>query len=312
MNVIQESVEIIEVGPRDGLQIARGIMPTSLKVAWIEAMAEAGVRTIEVGSFVPPRLVPQMADTGEVLRQIKRSRPALRAAVLVPNLRGAELACDGGADIVVLPVSVSESHSRSNTNKGTMEQVAEAGRIARFLAGMADGPRFEAACSTAFGCSFEGAVPAKRVARVAKALVENGAGDIVLADTLGYASPLQIREVVSATRDAVGDRLRKLHLHDTTGTGMANALAGYECGIRRFDGSLAGLGGCPFAPGAAGNVVTEDLVHMFELMGCPTGISLEALLATRDFVARGLPGELLRGAVAQAGIPKTYRKARTA
>lgn len=303
------SVEIVEVGPRDGLQIAHGVMPTDAKVRWIEALADAGLRTIEVGSFVPPQLVPQMADTGEVLRRVKHNRPTLNAAVLVPNLRGAQLACDAGADVIVLPVSVSESHSRANTRKGTMEQVAEAERIAGWLAGQAQAPRFETGCSTAFGCSIEGAVPADRVVEVAAALAEAGSDAIVLADTLGYANPTQIKDVVGAVRDRVGSRLEKLHLHDTMGTGLANALAGYEAGIRAFDASLAGLGGCPFAPGAAGNIVTEDLVYMFETMGCPTGLDLPALLAARRFIAEGLPLEPLRGAVAQAGIPKTYRKA---
>jgi len=312
LKVMSAHVEIVEVGPRDGLQIARGIMPNDTKIAWIEALVDAGFRSVEIGSFVPPKLVPQMADTAEILRRIKISRPRLEAAVLVPNLRGAQMACDSGADVIVLPVSVSESHSRANTNKATMEQVAEAGRIANYLAGRTTPPRFETGCSTAFGCSIEGAVPVSRVCDVAHALVENGSDMIVLADTLGYATPLQVREVVTAVRVAVGDKLRKLHLHDTTGTGLANAVAGFEAGIRAFDTALAGLGGCPFAPGAAGNIVTEDLVYLFETMGIETGLDLRALIDARSFISLGLPEEPLRGALGLAGIPPTYRKARRA
>jgi len=305
-----ERVEIVEVGPRDGLQIAHGTMSTDTKVAWIEAMADAGARSVEIGSFVPPKLVPQMADTAEVLRRIKISRPDLETVVLVPNLRGAQMACGGGADAIVLPVSVSESHSRANTNKGTMDQLAEAGRIAEFLAGLSTPPRFETGCSTAFGCSIEGEVPVSRVCDVAHALVENGSDVIVLADTLGYANPVQVRELVAAVRAAAGDKVQKLHLHDTTGTGLANAVAGFESGIRIFDSALAGLGGCPFAPGAAGNIVTEDLVYLFESMGIETGLDLKALIEARAFIAAGLPEEPLRGALGLAGIPRTYRKSR--
>ncbi|WP_237481386.1 hydroxymethylglutaryl-CoA lyase [Lichenibacterium dinghuense] len=299
------AVLVREVGPRDGLQMAHGIMPTDLKIRWIRALAEAGLRSIEVGSFVPPKLIPQMADTGEVVAAV-RDLPGLAVTALVPNLKGAQRAYRAGAARIVVPVSVSESHSRANTNKGTDEAVAELGRIAAWARAEAPGLHVEAGCATAFGCSIEGAVSEARVVRVAESLVAAGAASLVLADTVGYGNPAQVRRLVAAVRSAVGDRLEALHLHDTMGLGLANAYAGLESGIRQFDASLAGLGGCPYAPGASGNIVTEDLVFMLESAGFSTGVDLNRLLAARGFLAGGLPDEPLHGGVSRAGLPKTY------
>ena len=304
---MNERVTVCEVGPRDGLQMAKSIMPTLVKIRWIEAIAASGVPEIEVGSFVPPRLIPQMADTGEVVRAVARL-PVVVVA-LAPNLKGAQLAAAAGARRVTIPVSVSEGHSRANTNRGTFDQVAEVRRIVEWARAEAPGLEIEAACSTAFGCSIEGAVPERRVVEVAAALAETGAAMVALADTVGYGHPAQIRSVVRAVRAAIGDRLEGLHLHDTMGLGLANALAGLESGIRSFDAALAGLGGCPFAPGASGNIVTEDLVFMLESMGFHTGIDLGRLVASRALLREGLPGETMHGAVARAGIPRTFRAA---
>ena len=300
-----DTVLVREVGPRDGLQMAHGTMPTDLKVRWIRALAEAGLRSIEVGSFVPPRLIPQMADTGEVVAAL-RDLPGLAVTALVPNLKGAQRAHAAGAGRIIVPVSVSESHSRANTNKGTDEAVAEVGRIAAWAREEAPGLHVEAGCATAFGCSIEGVVPEARVVRVAESLVEAGANSLVLADTVGYGDPAQVKRLVAAVRGAVGERLEALHLHDTMGLGLANAYAGLESGIRQFDASLAGLGGCPYAPGASGNIVTEDLVFMLESAGFTTGIDLGRLLAARAFLLEGLPDEPLHGQVARAGIARTY------
>ncbi len=303
---MSEKISVIEVGPRDGLQIAHGIMPTAIKLRWIEALAAAGLDTIEVGSFVPPKLVPQMADTEEVVRQTVERCPKLHVVALVPNLKGAERAYAAGAHAIILPVSVSEGHSRANTNKGTFEQVDELGRVVSWVRAQERPMQVEAGCATSFGCSIDGRIPVSRVVRVAAALAQAGVDRVVLADTVGYADPAAIHGVVRAVRAEIGDKLQKLHLHDTMGLGLANALAGVEEGIRMFDSALAGLGGCPFAPGAAGNIVTEDLVFMLESMGFDTGIDLEALLATRAILHEGLPDEPLRGALGAAGIPKTY------
>ncbi len=306
---MSEWVTVCEVGPRDGLQIAHGIMPTAAKTRWIAAMAAAGLREIEVGSFVPPKLIPQMADTAQVV-QAARTIPGLLVAALAPNLKGAQNAYAAGAARVTVPVSVSEGHSRSNTNRAPMEQVAEVGRIAAWLAEQPRRVILEAGCATSFGCSIDGEVPTAAVAKVAEGLARAGVDTIALADTVGWGNPAMVHERVRAVRAAVGDKLQKLHLHDTLGLGLANALAGLEEGIRAFDSALAGLGGCPFAPGAAGNIVTEDLVFLLESMGLATGVSLPELLATRELLAAGLPGEPLRGALGRAGLPKTFHPAR--
>lgn len=303
-----ERVEVCEVGPRDGLQIVSAIMPTSAKIQWIAGLAAAGVGHVEVGSFVPPRLVPQMADTDEVARA-STAMPGLEVVALVPNLKGAQLAHAAGVHRVTVPISISESHSLSNTRKRTLEQVEELARLVDWVRAQARTMRVEAGCSTAFGCSIEGTIPEGRLVDVAAAIAGTGVDEVALADTVGYATPRQVRSAVRAVRAAIGGRLTKLHLHDTMGMGLANAAVGVEEGIRSFDAAMAGLGGCPFAPGASGNVVTEDLVFLLESMGLDTGIDLDALIACRSYLRENLPGETLRGALATAGIPRTFRKA---
>jgi hydroxymethylglutaryl-CoA lyase len=305
---IKERVIVCEVGPRDGLQIAKGIMATDNKARWIEAIADAGVPEIEVGSFVPPKLVPQMADTDAIVRRAV-TIPGLIVVALAPNLRGAQNAYEAGTHRVSIPVSVSEGHSRANLNRTPAEQVAEVARVVGWVRSQKRRMEVEAGCSTAFGCSIDGVVPIRNVVAIATGLAEAGVDSIALADTVGYAHPAQVHETVRAVRAAIGEKLEGLHLHDTMGLGLANALAGLEEGIRNFDAALAGLGGCPFAPGASGNIVTEDLVFMLESMGFVTGIDLGKLIAARNVLHEGLPGEPLHGQVPKAGIPKTFRAA---
>jgi hydroxymethylglutaryl-CoA lyase len=300
-------VKVCEVGPRDGLQMAPSIMPTPIKIAWLKKIFEAGVAEIEAGSFVPPRLVPQMADTDEIIRTMSQWSDHGICA-LVPNLKGAQFAYAAGAHSVIIPVSVSEKHSLSNTRKGTFEQVAEVLSIVQWVRAQPRAMRVDVGCATAFGCSMEGAIAQDRVVAVAAALAGAGADQVVLADTVGYGNPTQIRSVVLAVRAEVGPVLGKLHLHDTMGLGLANVLAGLDAGIREFDSSMGGLGGCPFAPGASGNIVTEDLVFMLESMGLSTGIDLDKLMEARALLQEGLPGEPLRGSIAVAGVPRTYRE----
>lgn len=298
-------VTVCEVGPRDGLQMAKDTLPTDVKLRWIRQLAQAGLREIEVGSFVSPRLVPQMADTAAVVQAAVQIE-GLTVCALAGNLRGVVAAHAAGAHVVTIPVSVSDTHSRANVNKSTAQQTEMVRHAVDWVRAQARPMRVDVAAATAFGCSLEGAVPLARVVEVACALAATGADEIALADTVGYAHPAQVRSTVRAVREAIGPRLHKLHLHDTMGLGLANALAGLDEGIRAFDACLGGLGGCPFAPGASGNIVTEDLAFMLASMGYATGVDLPVLIAARQLLADNLPHETLRGAAATAGLPKTF------
>lgn len=296
---------ISEVGPRDGLQSIDRVMPLAAKQAWIAAEAAAGVREIEVGSFVPAALLPQMADTAELVA-FARTLPGLAVAALVPNLKGAERAIAAGAHKLSLPFSMSESHSLRNVRRSHPQVLDDIRAIAdRVAAEPAHArPHFEVGLATAFGCTIEGHVPEDQVVRLAERAIEAGAAEVGLSDTTGYADPAQVARLVRRVKGAIGaERLNTLHLHNTRGLGLANALAGLEEGITTLDASLGGLGGCPFAPGASGNIVTEDLAFMLHAMGHDTGIDLDALLRVRAIVAAALPGEPLYGFTAEAGLP---------
>jgi hydroxymethylglutaryl-CoA lyase len=298
------NVHICEVGPRDGLQNAHHLMPTDAKKAWIAALAAAGLREIEVGSFVPPKLIPAMADTGEVVA-FARTLPNVKVVALAPNLKGFQRALEAGAHKVTFPVSASRKHSESNVRMTPEQMVEEVRKCAQHPH---PGVEIEGAVSTAFGCTLQGAVPEDDVVRVAVALA--GFCDCVcLADTVGYANPAQIRRLFARVRKEIGEKLEAAHLHNTRGLGLANALAAYEEGVRHFDSSLGGLGGCPFAPGASGNVITEDLVFMFEAMGVSTGIDLDKLMAARKLMVDAIPEEPTYGHFALAGVPKGFRAA---
>ncbi len=295
---------VSEVGPRDGLQSIKAVLPTEAKKAWIAAEAAAGVREIEVGSFVPPSLLPQMADTAEVVA-FARTIAGLNVVALVPNAKGATRAVEAGVHGMSIPFSMSETHSLRNVRKdhpAMLAEIAEVARIAR-----EGSVHFAVGLSTAFGCTIEGAVPEDQVVRLAVAAAEAGAQEFSLSDTTGYADPAQVRRLVRKLKAAVGaDKLTTLHLHNTRGLGLANALAGLEEGITTLDSSLGGLGGCPYAPGASGNLVTEDLVLMLNSMGLRTGIDLEKLLAVRTILAEALPGEPLYGFTPDAGPMLDY------
>jgi hydroxymethylglutaryl-CoA lyase len=297
-------VHICEVGPRDGLQNAHQIMPTEAKKRWIRALFDAGLREIEVGSFVPPRLIPAMADTGEVVA-FARTIPGLKVVALAPNLKGFQRALEAGAHKVTFPVSASREHSLSNVRMTPEQMVEEVRKCAGFPH---PGVEIEGAVSTAFGCTMQGNVPEDDVVRIASLLAEFCDG-VALADTVGYANPAQVKRVFSKVGKAIGAKLEGAHFHNTRGLGLANALAAYEEGVRSFDSSLGGLGGCPFAPGASGNVITEDLVFMFEAMGASTGIDLEKLMAARKLMVEVLPQEQTYGHYALAGAPKGFRAA---
>ncbi len=296
---------VSEVGPRDGLQSIDTIMPTDAKKRWIAAEAAAGCREIEVGSFVPASLLPQLADTAELVAYA-RTLPGLTVAVLVPNLKGAENAVTAGAHKISIPFSVSETHSLKNVRRTHEQMFDEVSNIAALVAGIdaEQRPAFEVGLSTAFGCTLEGPVAEDLVVRSAHRLMECGCDEVGLSDTTGYANPAQIRRLIRSVRAEVGDdKLTGVHLHNTRGLGLANALAAIDEGITTVDSSLGGLGGCPYAPGASGNIVTEDLVFMLESMGLPTGIDLDALLRVRSILSDALPDEALYGFTPDAGLP---------
>lgn len=302
---------IREVGLRDGLQSIGTILSTERKKEWIRDAVAAGQRELEVGSFVPPTLLPQLADTGEVLAYAK-TLPGLFASVLVPNLKGAERALEGDADLLLLPLSASRAHSLANLRRTPDEAVAELARIraARDVSGRKT--LIEGGVGTAFGCTLQGEVTPAEVLRLLQALLDAGADRVSLADTVGYADPGSVSRLFEQALKIAGDRLWCGHFHDTRGLALANAFAILTLGIRRFDASLAGIGGCPHAPGASGNASSEDLAFMLEASGVDTGIDVPALLALRAKVAGWLHGEPTHGSTWRAGLPSTYRPAASA
>lgn len=300
---------ISEVGPRDGLQSIQQIMSTADKKAWIKAQHLAGTQEIEVGSFVPARLLPQLADTAEIVKYARR-RKGLLVAVLVPNLRGLQDAVAAGAHKVSIPFSMSETHSLKNVRKTHAQMLDEIERCVAFLKEIpeADRPKFEVGLSTAFGCTLEGVVPEERVIRMAVKVCEMGVDEVGLADTTGYGNPEQLKRLAKGIWQHCGhEKMAGIHLHNTRGQGLANALKAVELGFTTVDSSLGGIGGCPYAPGASGNIVTEDLVWMLESMGLNTGINLKKLLKVRELVQAALPGEVMYGFVPAAGLPKGFK-----
>lgn len=299
-----ERVTIREVGLRDGLQSIARILPTELKVQWIRGAYEAGLREIEVGSFVPPRLLPQLADTSELVTYAKTLQ-GLTVSVLVPNLKGAERAMDSGADWMLLPLSASHAHSLANLRKGPDDVLSEIAAMVAAREARGSKIRIEVGMSTALGCTLQGEVQTKEVLRLLKAVVELGVDRVGLADTVGYGDPRHVGELFAKARDMVGNKLACGHFHDTRGLGIANVMAALQTGETRFDACLAGIGGCPHAPGASGNVATEDLAYLFASMEIATGIDFDRLMALREQLATWLQGECLHGSIAQAGLPKT-------
>ncbi len=311
---MKKSVLISEVGPRDGLQNCQAIMPTHAKLAWIRAEAAAGVREIEVGSFVPPGLLPQLADTPEVVKAALEI-DGLEVAALVPNRQGAENAIKAGAHKITLPLSVSEEHSLKNLRR-THEQIYAEVASVRALIDEQDEhrrPQFEASLSTAFGCTISGEISEKQVLVAAERLMAAGADELGLSDTTGYADPAAVTRLIKAIHRECGrESLHGIHLHNTRGLGLANALAALEAGLTTLDASLGGLGGCPFAPGASGNIVTEDLAFMLDAMGYDTGIDLDKLMQVREIVQTALPDEPLYGFTPLAGLPLGFTSVRAA
>ncbi len=308
MKSVATDVLISEVGPRDGLQSIKSIMPTDLKNKWIDALFLSGIREIEVASFVPTKLLPQMADASLVVKHAT-THPGLTVMALVPNLRGAQAAIEAGVHKITIPVSASAAHSMANVRKTREEMIEEVKKISQYRNAHAPNVKIEAGISTAFGCTLQGLVPEDDVIWLAEQVILAGADESGLSDTTGYANPAQIKRLFKRLRAAIGNKAGAAHLHNTRGLGLANCLAAFEAGVTSFDSSLGGLGGCPYAPGASGNVVTEDLVFMFEAMGITTGVNLDLLFKARNPLQDGVPQETLYGMVPEAGLPKGFAAA---
>ncbi len=300
-----EFVRLREVGLRDGLQILPRVLPTAHKLDWIRAAHAAGLRELEVGSFVPAKLMPQLADTAELVAFAK-TLPGMLPSVLVPNLKGAERAIDVAAHALLVPLSASHAHSLVNLRKTPDEVVAEIGRIVDLRDAKSSDCLVEVGLSTAFGCTIQGRVEPAEVLRLVHAVLDAGVDRVGLADTVGYADPLQVKALFEQALGVAGAKLSCGHFHDTRGLGSANVFAAWQTGIRRFDACTGGIGGCPHAPGASGNVATEDLAYLFASMGVPTGLDFKALIALRGQIAQWLDGEPLYGAIWRAGLPRTF------
>ena len=301
-------VLVSEVGPRDWLQSIKRTMPTQAKLKWIEALAASGLREIEVGSFVSPHLLPQMADCATLVREANKLE-GLTVLALVPNLKGAENAIAAGARKLTIPISASRTHSLNNVGKTPEQAIEEVRRVCALRDDLPaiQRPDVEVGISTAFGCTFEGIVSEDRVIKMAALLANAGADSIGLSDTTGYANPAQIKRMFARLRGEIGvEKMAGAHLHNTRGQGLANVVAALEVNVTIFDSSLGGLGGCPYAPGATGNIVTEDLVFMLEAMGLRTGVDVDALIAAREVLLHGLPDEAIYGNVPEAGLPKGF------
>jgi hydroxymethylglutaryl-CoA lyase len=280
-------------------------MSTPAKLRWISALAAAGLREIEVGSFVPPKLLPQMADIREVVAHAL-SIPDLRVAVLAPNLRGSQSAFEAGVHKVTLPVSVTDEHALANVRKSTAQLIEEVRNIVALRDERFPGIEIEAGVSVAFGCTIAGTVTDDQTMRMCLAMAECGVDEIGLSDTSGYANPAQVRRLFRRLQSEVGEKAGGAHFHNTRGQGLANVVAALDAGVTTIDSSQAGLGGCPYAPGATGNIVTEDLAFLLEAMGYDTGVDIDSLIAARAILAQALPGEALYGHVQDAGLPKGF------
>ncbi len=305
-------VVVQEVGPRDGLQATSLVMPSTNKIEWIMALAAAGLPQIQVGSFVPPKLMPQLADTPELVAQA-REIGGFSISVLVPNLRGAQNAIAAGVDQINFVMSVSEPHNLNNVRKTREQSLEDFAAIvaARDETPGAENIRVSGGLATCFGCTIQGAVPERDVFHYAARLKDLGADKIGIADTVGYGNPTAVKRVFTEICDIAGGTPVGAHFHDTRGMGLANCFAAFEAGAGTLDGALGGLGGCPYAPGATGNVVTEDLVFMLESMGLRTGIDLDRLLEARAIMVSHLGDEPTHGTFVNAGPPKGFSPATT-
>ncbi|MCX7816314.1 MAG: hydroxymethylglutaryl-CoA lyase [Syntrophales bacterium] len=301
--ITRSEITIIEVGPRDGLQNLNFFVPTATKISLIKQLATCGIKEIQVGAFVSPRAIPQFSDMEEVIENLKDLGDT-KLNVLVPNVKGAVTAVSKGIKELVFFYSLSESHNQNNVNQSRDESLRELKVIKEEFA-TEKSVDITVALATVFGCPFEGYIPNDEIVKYIEKTVSLGIRKITLCDTVGYAHPALVEEILSLCFELFPTIEFALHLHNTRGLGLANALKAYEMGIRRFDAALGGLGGCPFAPGATGNIATEDIVFMFNSMGCATDIDLNALLKVTHYLQESIPGIITTSAVYHAGLPKS-------
>ena len=295
-------ISLREVGLRDGLQLVKKFPSTTAKQRWMRDEYGAGVRHFEVGSFLPATTFPQFADVREIVRTVA-SLPGAHGVALVLNERGVNEALASGVAEIATVVSATEEHSRANANRSREQAIANVKRLCELRDASPHRPIVNAAISMALGCSITGPVDPNEVIKLVEKCLEAGVDFVAVADTVGYAGPKQVGELTSAVVKLSGTKPVCVHLHDTRGMGIANASAALDAGARILDGSLGGLGGCPFAPGATGNVVFEDLVFLCESKGFSTGIDIEKLVAVRAILRAEMPGETLYGGLARAGLP---------
>lgn len=292
---LPKRVTVVEVGPRDGFQNESGFIPTEQKIKIIDQLSETGLQRIEATSFVHPKAIPQLADAAAVMDGI-RKKDGVRYMALIPNMKGLERAMEAGVKEINLVVSASESHNKNNMNMSVAESLEVLKQVARIA--LDNGMRIRGTIATTFGCPFEGWVPPEKVDAIAQEYLVMGVHEVCLADTVGMADPSHVSEMVGGFRDKLKDVEFSLHFHNTRGAGMANVLAAMLEGANIFDASICGLGGCPYAPGATGNIPTADMAHMLESMGIDTGIDLSKLIEcatmVRDLLGREVPGQVMK------------------
>ena len=303
-------VLVRDVGPRDGLQLVKMVLPTQTKLDWIRADLAAGIPEIEVCSFVPPHVIAQFADAIDVATAA--AQMGFEASALTPNLKGAQIGFSTGVQKINYVMSVSETHNQQNVRRTRQQSLEGFRAIIAERDAKAPDVKIGIGLATALGCTLEGNVPQRDTLDLLEKVLDAGADEVMLPDTVGYANPTQVRSLFETAIPLAGDIPVWTHFHDTRGLGLANALAALEAGARRFDASIAGLGGCPFAPGATGNIVLEDLVFMLESEGLKTGIDIAALAAPREVVEAALPDEPKYGQVLRAGLPKGFMPATAA
>ncbi len=305
MKISIDSVKVVEVGPRDGLQNEKVTIPTDAKIDYITALGDAGLRVIEAGAFVSPKWVPQMADTAEVYRNIPKD-PGVEYPVLVPNIKGLERAIEAGVTSIAIFTAASDTFSQRNINMTIDESLAN--YVPVVARAREEGIRVRGYVSTAFGCPYEGEVAPEKVLEVVARLLDLGCYEVSVGDTIGVGTPMQVQGVIGILLQVVPATRLAMHFHDTRGTALANTLAAMEMGIGTFDASSGGLGGCPYAPGASGNLATEDLIYMLDGMGLETGVSLTKLVAASSIIApyldHPLPGRYLQ-ACTRGQVPAT-------
>ena len=303
MRIPVDSVKVVEVGPRDGLQNEKVTVPAEAKVEYITALADAGLKVIEAGAFVSPKWVPQMADTAEVYANIPKD-PGVEYPVLVPNMKGLERAIEAGVKSIAIFTAASDTFNKRNINMSIDESFENYAPVA--LRARSEGMKVRGYVSTAFGCPYEGEVPPEKVLEVSARLLDLGCYEVSVGDTIGVGTPMQVQGVIGILLQVVPSQRLAMHFHDTRGTALANTLASLEMGVATFDASSGGLGGCPYAPGASGNLATEDLIYMLDRMGIETGVRLDRLVAASSIIApyldHPLPGRYLQ-ACAKGGIP---------